>query len=114
MRESSGLATGAKGDLGLVWEEAAVKTGLGSGEDGDAEFTDCVDLAVLGSNDRGKWKTRGSFFSSQKGCCWAGRSSGSWGSAGGGEDPNSESRAWSLRDGLWKQKQNMSLDDEKQ
>lgn len=48
------------------------------------------------------------FSSAERGCCWAGRLSWAWGSTGASRGPKSASRACSLRDGLWKQKQNMS------
>lgn len=48
------------------------------------------------------------FSSAERGCCWAGRLSWVCGSTGGSREPKSASRACILRDGLWKQKQNMS------
>lgn len=44
-------------------------------------------------------------------CCWAGRLSWASGSPVGGRDPKSPSRACSLREGLWKQKQNIASRD---
>lgn len=54
------------------------------------------------------WVTYRLFSSAERGCCWAGRLSWVCGSTDGSREPKSASRACILRDGLWKQKQNMS------